>query len=89
MKFPTFSRLIFSLMILSSTPAYADRDITDQQNAARIAKEGKPGRVLKIKKVELPNRSAYKVKVLRPNGDVKTILVDPESKTVIRKRKKK
>lgn len=77
------------MILLSAQSVYADRDRVEQQNAARIAKEGKPGRVLKIKKVDLPNRSAYKVKVLRPNGDVKNVLVDPESKTVIRKRKKK
>jgi len=86
MNYPVLIRLLAGLLIiLSSTTSYAGN--TDQQNAAKIAKQGQPGRVLKIKKVDLKNRSAYKVKVLRPNGDVRSVLVDPKSGKVIRKRK--
>ena len=89
MKHPVLIRLFVSVLILfSSPPGFAGNEEIDQQNAAQIAKQGKPGRVLKVKKVDLKNRSAYKVKVLRPNGDVKSVLVDPESGKVIRKNKK-
>jgi len=87
MNYPVLIRLLIGLIILLSSPSnYAGN--VDQQDAAKIAKQGQPGRVLKVKKVDLKNRSAYKVKVLRPNGDVKSVLVDPESGKVIRKNKK-
>jgi len=67
--------LLFTLILLFSSSALA----INQQQAANIAQQSNPGRVLAIKK----NAGTFQVKILSSNGDVRIILVDAKSGKVL------
>lgn len=77
--------LLTALTLLPTSPAHAEGAAISKQSAVAIARQHKPGRVLKVKKVESKNHSTYKVKILSPKGDVSNIMIDAKTGKVIKK----
>jgi len=77
---------LFSLLLLLSLPTALqaeDRAKIDRQEAARIALQVYPGRVLAVKPVQKGKSPAYRVKTLSSDGDVHIIVIDATSGQVI------
>lgn len=79
--------MLATLTLIPGLAAYAD-DIS-KQKAVDIARKNKPGRVLKVNKVESKDRSAYRVKVLSPQGDVSNIIIDAKTGKVMQNKRPK
>ena len=69
------TRLLLLLLILYTAPAFA----ISKQQAMNIAQQNHPGRVLAVKQ----SGTAYRVKILNANGEVRIILVDAKSGKVL------
>jgi uncharacterized membrane protein YkoI len=54
-------------------PAWAD---VSRDDAAATAQKASGGRVLAVDKTERDGRTAWRVKVLTPQGEVKVMLID-------------
>lgn len=80
---------LFSLLLLLSLPTALqaeERAKIDRQEAARIALQVYPGRVLAVKPVQKGKSPAYRVKTLSSDGDVHIIVIDATSGQVISRR---
>jgi len=76
----TISSFILLLALCFSTPVLAAQEIPNKQaiskqQAMKIAQKNNPGRVLNIKL----KKSAYHIKILNTEGEVRTILVNATS----------
>jgi uncharacterized membrane protein YkoI len=71
--------LCITLMLLTSIPAYADKEHISKQRAMDIATQAQPGRVLSVKR----SADAYRVKTLSDDGKVRVIVVDAKSGKII------
>lgn len=76
--------MLAALTLFPTLPAYGDDAAISEQNAVAIAKQLKPGRILKVQKVESKNGFDYRVKILSPKGDVSNITIDAQSGKVIK-----
>jgi uncharacterized membrane protein YkoI len=80
---------LFSLLLLFFLPTALqaeERATIDRQEAASIAQQVYPGRVLAVKKVQKGKSPAYRVKTLSAKGDVHIIVIDAVSGRVISRR---
>ena len=79
---PTFYSFFLLLTLMLATPLHAantgknEQSISKQQ-AMEIAQQQNPGRVLTIKR----KGDVYRVKILNSNGEVRTVLVNANTKT--------
>ena len=71
-----------ALLALLLAPVTAPADIGNER-AIAIAQGVYPGRVLSVKRVKESGTPAYRVKTLSADGDVRIILIDAESGSVI------
>lgn len=69
------SACLLSLLILVTSPAYADSSGISKQQAVSIAQKANPGRVLSVKL----KGDTYKVKTLSSSGEVRIISVNANS----------
>jgi len=80
---------LFSLLLLFSltTALQAEERATiDKHEAASIALQVYPGRVLAVKPVKNGKSPAYRVKTLSTDGNVHIIVIDAISRQVISRR---
>ncbi len=68
--------LCCAALVASALPAWAD---VSRDEAAAAAQRLGGGRVLSVEKSESGRRSAWRVKVVTPQGEVKVILIDAAS----------
>ncbi len=72
-------KIVFSvfciLMLLQSTPVFASPAGISKQEAANIATQQHPGRVLAVKK----KANVYRVKIINDEGKVRIIAIDVNS----------
>jgi len=67
---------VFALLIVLSTPAWAD---ISRDEAAAAAQRVSSGRVLSVEKTESERRPVWRVKLLTEKGEVRVILIDAGS----------
>jgi uncharacterized membrane protein YkoI len=60
--------LLISVLILSASDAWATEKVTSSKQAAKLVKKKYGGKVLKVNKQK--NNTGYKVKIVKPNGQV-------------------
>ena len=60
--------LLMIALILSASDAWAEEKITSSKQAAKLVKKKYGGKVLKVNKQK--NNTGYKVKIVKPNGQV-------------------
>ena len=73
-------RLLLSLLLAGSAPAWAD---VNRDNAVSIAQRASGARVLSAERTDAGGRSAWRVKLLTPQGEVRVILIDAASGRMI------
>ncbi len=78
--------LLFSLLLLPTLLQAEERATIDRQEAASIARQVHPGRVLAVKPVHKGKSPAYRVKTLSADGNVHIIVIDAVSGRVISSR---
>ncbi len=78
--------LLFSLLLLPTLLQAEERATIDRQEAASIARQVHPGRVLAVKSVQKGKSPAYRVKTLSADGNVHIIVIDAVSGRVISSR---
>ncbi len=78
--------LLFSLLLLPTLLQAEERATIDRQEAANIARQVHPGRVLAVKPVQRGKSPAYRVKTLSADGNVHIIVIDAVSGRVISSR---
>ncbi len=78
--------LLFSLLLLPTMSQAEERATIDRQEAASIARQTHPGRVLAVKPVQRGKSPAYRVKTLSADGNVHIIVIDAVSGRVISSR---
>jgi len=81
---PLFALLM--LLFLPTTLQAEERATIDRQEAASIARQVHPGRVLAVKPVQRGKSPAYRVKTLSADGDIHIIVIDAVSGQVISRR---
>ena len=69
-----------ALLIVLTTPAWAD---ISRDEAAAAAQRASNGRVLSVEKTDSGRRPVWRVKVLTAQGEVKVILIDAASGRVL------
>ena len=70
-----FSVCLLSLVMLFTSPAYANASGISKQQAVSIAQKANPGRVLSVKL----KGDSYQVKTLSSSGEVRIISVNASS----------
>ncbi len=78
--------ILFSLLLLPTLLQAEERATIDRQEAASIARQVHPGRVLAVKPVQSGKSPAYRVKTLSADGNVHIIVIDAVSGRVISSR---
>ncbi|GMQ88008.1 MAG: hypothetical protein BMS9Abin08_1224 [Gammaproteobacteria bacterium] len=78
--------LLFSLLLLPTLLPAEERATIDRQEAASIARQVHPGRVLAVKPVQRGKLPAYRIKTLSADGNVHIIVIDAVSGQVISSR---
>ena len=69
-------RLLLALLLAGAAPAWAD---VNRDNAVAIAQRASGARVLSAERTDAGGRSAWRVKLLTAQGDVRVILIDAAS----------
>ena len=72
----SFLKPLCALLIVLSTPAWAD---ISRDQAAAVAQRLSEGRVLSVEKTESGGRPAWRVKILTAQGEVRILLIDAAS----------
>jgi len=75
--------LLFLLLLLPTLLQADERATIGRQEAASIARQVHPGRVLAVKPVQRGKSPAYRVKTLSADGNVHIIVIDAVSGRVI------
>lgn len=74
------ARLLLALLLAGAAPAWAD---VDRDDAVAIAQRASGARVLSADRTEADGRPAWRVKLLTAQGEVRVILIDAASGTMI------
>jgi len=78
--------LLLLLLLVTATLRAEERTKISRQEAANIALEQYPGRVLAVKPVQQRNTPMFRVKTLSEDGNVHIIMIDAVSGRVISRR---
>lgn len=71
--------IVLALTLALQTPVFAAESGIDQQQAAQIAQQAHPGRVLGVRQ----RGEVYKVKILNAQGEVRVIVIDANSGKIV------
>lgn len=72
--------LLFSLLVASTLPVWAD---VSPAEAAAVAQRVASGRVLAVERAEHERKAVWRVKILSAQGEVRVVVIDVASGRVV------